>query len=513
MVANGFSTLAPCGMRRAMGCFWSWVMRPSGRRWVGWLLVIMVVLGGEVVARPSAASEASGNADAAAAAHFNKGDQHFNKGEFREAHDEYRQSLAFKKTRAAMVNAASCLRQLGRYDEAMDQYDELRREFHPLPAAFEAKVAPALVELQGLVGMLVVKGDAPVGSSLFVDDRFRAKLPLENPLRVSVGNHRIRIEKETFEPILGEAEINAGQENVVVLEARSKKGRLVVSEKHNWPLVVQLDGQDVGVTPWRGLVDPGEHHVRLHGYMRADALAACEAVATKPGELAEAAQDRAKMAAKEEVIRVALYQESTVVLGAEELDASLKIDSTPLGGSVRIDGVETGKTPWEGRLALGEHIIEIRATGHLPVTQTVRLEKRKQRELSVVLPRERKVEVPGVLTPRNVGAGIAFGIGILGFGGFAVTGSLALATQREVKSHCNGSACPPTQQEGLDMIRTLGKASTAGLIVGSVGAAAGTIVLLVARSGGKGRTPQAARGVTLQVGVAGPSAFRLEGSF
>lgn len=481
-------------------------------RWVGWLVIIALFCR-DAVAGPTASTDASRSADAEAAAHFNKGDHYFNNGEYREAHDEYLQSLAFKKTRAAMVNAASCLRQLGRYDEALDQYDELRREFQTLPAAFEAKVAPALAELEGLVGMLVVQGDAPAGASLFVDDRFRAKLPLDKPLRVSIGKHRIRVEKEPFESILGITDVKAGQNNVVTLEARAKKGRLVVSEKHNWPLVVEIDGQDVGTTPWMGLVSQGEHRVRLHGYMRADALATCEAVVTKPGEVAEVAQEGARMEAKSENISVALYEESSLTLGAEELDAALRIDSTPVGALVRIDGVETGKTPWEGRIALGEHVIEVSAPGHIPIQQSLRLEKRNQRQLSVVLPAERKVEAPRLLTPRNVGAGIAFGVGALGLGGFAVTGSLALATQQEVKSHCNGSACPPNQQEGLDLIRTLGKASTAGLVVGGVGVAAGTLVLLVVRPRGNGKNSQGLHGMTLQAAVAGPGMFRLEGTF
>jgi hypothetical protein len=469
-------------------------------------VIALVLLGGGAGAAPPAGG---GNAGAEATAHFNKGDEHFNKGEYREAYDEYRQSMSFKKTKAAMVNAASCLRQLGRYDEALEQYEELRREFPSLPAKFEEKVAPAMLELQGLVGTLILAGDAPPGAVLFVDDRLRGKLPLEKPLRISVGSHGVRVEKDGFDPIAGTVEVKAGQENVAQLQARVKKGRLVVSEKHNWALNVEVDGKDVGVTPWKALVDPGEHQVRLHGYMGVEALAACEAPSVKPEERA-AAQKGTKMASKVATAIVEVYAEKEVVLGAEEQDAPLRVESTPSGASVRIDSKEMGRTPWEGRLPLGGHGIEVSAGGFFPVEQRVKLERRKQQGLAVVL--EREPDTAGLRRARSAGLGVAYGVGALGLGVFAVSGVLALVKMKDVSSRCNGAVCRPSEQGGLDAVHALGRTATAGLVIGGVGVATGTIILLAVRPGAD-RRPQPAGGVAFRAGVAGLGRFNLEGSF
>ena len=58
----------------------------------------------------------------------------------------------------------------------------------------------------------------------------------------------------------------------------------MVNEKHNWVLHVELDGEEVGVTPWQGLVDLGNHKVQLHGFIGVESLAACEAPTTAAEE-------------------------------------------------------------------------------------------------------------------------------------------------------------------------------------------------------------------------------------
>ncbi|WP_437910989.1 PEGA domain-containing protein [Sorangium sp. So ce327] len=66
-----------------------------------------------------------------------------------------------------------------------------------------------------------------------MDDRLRGKLPLEKPLRVSVGSRAIRVEKEGFTSLRTTVEVKAGKESVAELAAQSRKARLVVSEKSN----------------------------------------------------------------------------------------------------------------------------------------------------------------------------------------------------------------------------------------------------------------------------------------
>src|SRR5262249_20808572 len=134
---------------------------------------------------PGDTSAAEAKAKAEAERYFQEGEKHFDDGEYREAYEQYRKSLDTKKTRGVLAQAASSLKQLGRYDEALDLLEELRRDFPSLPPKLEAKVATLVAEVQGLVGTLVLAGDVPDGALVLVDDRVRGKVPLPGPLRVS----------------------------------------------------------------------------------------------------------------------------------------------------------------------------------------------------------------------------------------------------------------------------------------------------------------------------------------
>ncbi|WP_187345747.1 PEGA domain-containing protein [Sorangium cellulosum] len=445
---------------------------------------------------------ATSSEEAEARAHFEEGVARFDKREYREALEAFRRSLWLKKNRNTMGYVASCLKQLGQYDDALEQYEEMRREYPKLPAKIEAMVSADMAELSGLVGTLAVAGDAPAGASLFVDDRLRGRLPLEMPLRVSAGRRAVRVEKEGVEPIRTTVDVRAGKENVAELVATSRDGWLVVSEKHNWVLHVELDGKHVGVTPWRGLVDVGEHKVRLHGFIWEEALLACDAPTT-------VAEHGAKVASSVTTASVRLYEETRVVLGAEEQDASLRVESTPTGATVRIDSKAVGKAPWEGRLPLGKHEIEVSAGGFFPAKQTVQLERRKQRELSVSLERQPDLEAEArAARNRKIGVGLAYGVGVAGLGVFAVTGGLALNRLNELNARCPNKQCPSTEAGNQRAAEALGTAATVGLVVAGLGAGAGTAVLLLTRPGDGER--RVGPSVSAGVGLGG---FEVRGRF
>jgi hypothetical protein len=130
---------------------------------------------------------------------------------------------------------------------------------------------------------------------------------------------------------------------------------------------------------------------------------------------------------------------------------------------------------------VGEHKVEVTADGFLPQTRQVSLERRKRQVVKIDLPRDRSAA--GFQTTRNVAAGTAFAVGALGLGVGAATGALALAKIHEVQSRCVGIRCPPSEQANVSAAGTLGNVSTVGLVVGSLGVAAGSIILISLRTG------------------------------
>jgi PEGA domain len=407
-----------------------------------------------------------------------------------------------------MAAIVECLWKLGQYDAALDAYDDLRREFPSLSPRMEKMLAPALAELEGLVGTLGVGGDAPAGAWILVDDRRRGTLPLTKPLRLKVGKHSVRVEKEGFEAIVADADVKPRQENVATLVARSRVGLLRVSEKHGWALDVEVDGKVAGKTPADIPVAPGDHEVRLHGYVRADAVAECAAPETGPADTQPAALDRAEMGSQKTTVAVRFYEVTPLALSADELDGALHVDATPAQAAVSVDRDGTRHGTWEGRLPLGTHTVEVTAPGFLPQKKEVSVERRKDQVVHVELAAEAKVRA---LRPTwSAPAGVAYGVGAAGLVVFAVTGAVALVKIDGVKSRCYPS-CPTSEQANVDTAGALGTAATVGLVVAGLGAVAGSFVILLYRP--PERRPGVTTGrVAWSAGV-GPARFELGGRF
>ncbi|WP_437745361.1 PEGA domain-containing protein [Sorangium sp. So ce302] len=442
--------------------------------------------------------------------------EHFDAKRWGEAYEEYKKSLEIKTTAKAMTQAASSLHQLYRHDEALALYEKMLREFPNAEPAFRTAVETSIAEVSKFVVKLTIVGDTPAGARLYIDDRQRGNLPISEPLSVAVGVRKIRVEQDGFMPITVTEDIKPGQKSVE-LRATSRKGILSVSEKHGWTLEVEVDGQRLGVTPWKGVVDAGEHRVQLRGFVGLQALEECTTPEAGASGAVKAPREGAQMASPVQTATVKLYEVTPVVLSAQDVDASLRVESTPSGAYVTIDGKVVGRTPWEGRLLLGEHAVEVRAAGFLLARQSVRLERRKQREVQVVL--EREPDPEGERRTRNIAVGVGYGVGTLGLGLLAVTGGLALKEVGEVRSRCGGTSCPQSERDKLDEAGDLATLATVGLVVGAVGVAAGTTALFVLqpsggerRAGAPGGGAKPAAGVAWRAGV-GLGRFEIEGRF
>ncbi len=418
---------------------------------------------------------------------------HFDRKQYLDAVQKFQMALALQRTAGAMAQMASALNELQRYDEALQTYETVLKEFPNISTELRKMVTDELSSLVAKVGTIAVEGDVIAGARLFIDNRDVGVLPLPGPVRVLGGVHQVRAEKHGFPPIVASVMVRAGKPSVANLVARERKGTLDVREKHNWIVRVEMDGRDVGVTPWVSPVDVGEHRIRLRGFMPQDALIACE-MPTQEVSLG------VRMESVERVIRVDLYDKQSLELSVEDMDTSFRVDSTPSRATLRIDGRDYGKTAWEGRLPLGKHVVEVGAPGFVTEEQTVFLERRKQQVLGVRL--DRIAPPPGFWTARTVSAGAGFGVGMLGIGLSVVTGGIAWKTGADLKEACVAGLCPGAKEEDLDRARVLSNAAFAGLIAGAVGGVTGSIILLATKPAKKD-SPSTRSGLVLDIGPGG----------
>lgn len=297
-----------------------------------------------------------------AKARFERGMALFDRKVWDAALVEFLESRAAYATRSNTQNAAICLRNLNRFDEALDMFEALVKEFPNLSPTDRAAVEKEIAELQQLVATLEIRTQES-GALITVDGRERGTTPAP-PLRVSAGTHVLRVYKEGFAPVEKRVEI-AGKQTLAVdakLETLAQSGRLSVTEDAGKGAEVLVDNVVVGKTPWQGLVATGEHVVFLRGE---------GTLGTQPANAT-----------------VRINQVTPIVLALETLDTSLRVEPTPSGASVAVDGVVVGNGLWDGRLRKGRHKIEVAQNGFLPQSRQLELASGAKERIAVQLERD-----------------------------------------------------------------------------------------------------------------------------
>lgn len=295
--------------------------------------------------------------------HFEKGISLVQESAWAAALAEFLVSIELFPTRSALFNASLCYQKLQRFDDALDSYEKLLRDYPNLPADDKATAQKAVAEMRSRVGTVDVT-DAEPGASIVISGQDRGEFPPVAPLRVGAGSHVVRVFKEGYEPYETRVEVAGGQ--IARVSAKLKKltdsGRLKIAERGGLTLEVLVDNVVVGTTPWEGLVGVGPHTVALRGKGK---------LGTQPASAIVKSQ-----------------QLTTLSLTAEDLEASLRVDPTPVSATVAIDGVTVGNGVWLGRLKTGTHKVEITAEGFLPASRSVNLTKGAREIVKLELERD-----------------------------------------------------------------------------------------------------------------------------
>ncbi len=361
-------------------------------------IIGLLVAVSTLCARPAAAQPAreppkqDDGARERAKGHFDRGNELLQSRKFDLALAAFERSLAELPTRAATENAAVCLRELGRPDEALVMFKKVLA-FPDLPEEVKNRVTPQMEELVATTGVVVVKGGAE-GAVVSIDGRPRGTLPLQEPLRAATGLRTVRVHLEGYVPFVQTVDVRAGGEVAVTakLEVLARAGRLRVKEKNGGAATVLIDGVVVGDAPWEGALAPGDHAVWLRS-----------------------AYDRGTGPRKATVL---LGQRSELTLELTALDAELKVDATPPGAVVALDGEAVGTAPWEAKLPLGKVTVVVSAPGYVTQTRELHLiqEAREALRFDLVAVAAPKQAEPPPEDRFELGASGAFAVAPLLYG-------------------------------------------------------------------------------------------------
>lgn len=362
------------------------------------------------------AAQAEMTAKEEARKHFDQGLALFDRGSLDAAYPEFEKSISIFPTRAAIKNAALCLRRLNRFAEAVDMNERLLA--FPGVSEEEKGIAQTeLTQLRPVVGNIVIDG-VQSGATVAIDNKPVGITPLKGPVHVPVGTRVIRILKAGFETFEKRVDAVGGKEISVraVLAPLELSGWLQVDEASGYNMDVILDGTVVGKTPWRGLIATGDHLVVLRGDKRQG---------TQPAR-----------------IEVRQSQVTNMLVIGEELASDLKVKSEVKGGEIRVDGVLVGYDTWEGPVRAGGHRIEIGGNGYLMEERHVEVAPGKTETISFAP----TAEAPKSFweeNPRFLEFGGAFAVGS-SFGGIA---------NGEAGNGCGPSCLPSSIMGGMGTVR------------------------------------------------------------
>ncbi len=278
---------------------------------------------------------------------FRQGVAVFEAGDVERALEYFRRSRALYPSGKNLTNAAICLDRLGRYDEALELYEEVVAKYLADVEGEKEAITRALGSLRAKVGSLVVSSN--VEGSLVIDGRPRGKLPLTTPLRLLPGRHLVRIIKDGYMTRESPVEIAAGATTQLdaPLTALVASGGLRVQAIGTPDAEVVIDGAVVGSSPWEGTLSPGVHVVQTRTAQKGSRLLRTTVIAG---------------------------QTTLTRMEMNALGPYVHVDTVPASAALFIDGIEVAKGKWEGVLPAGKHVMEASEEGYWRKRQSADLE-------------------------------------------------------------------------------------------------------------------------------------------
>jgi hypothetical protein len=318
---------------------------------------------------PPAASSAAPAEDVAekerqATEHFMRGVKLTQEKAWDAALAEFEESIRLLPKKSAVRNAAICLRELGRYDEALLMWERLVREFGAkLSPEDKTQADTAITELKTLTGYLEITSNAE-GASVVVNGKERGKTPLKEKILVPIGTSIVKVSKEGFATFEGRPQLVGGRTIQVQaqLDPLARAGRITVVEEKGKSADVEIDGAVVGKTPYSAAIAPGAHVVLLKGEGN---------LGTQPA-----------------AVSIEVDKNTPLRLALEPLDCDLRVEPDPITGSVVLDGVPVTQGVWDGHVRTGKHIVDVAADGYFGQTKQFETEPGKKVNLKIRLDRD-----------------------------------------------------------------------------------------------------------------------------
>ncbi len=426
----------------------------------------------------------SASPDAEARQHFLRGIQLYDAGDHSAALAEFVWANNLRPHFAILFNIAQCYTHLGRYADAIGQYETyLDRGGARLPAERRATVEAELERLRALFASVTITVDV-AGATVLIDDQEVGTAPIEEPLRVRSGVHMVEARLEGYRSARLEITVAGGTTPPPVelhMEEIRREGHLRVESRAPGARVF-IDGAEQGAVPWDGVLQSGEHVLEVRA-------------------------PRYRTARREISIAVDAERTLTVELETEGRPARVQIISSEDGSEVFVEGRDAGETPMRPMyLPAGAYRFRVQREGFVPWEGDVSLQEGQGLTARVDLVSEDWGISQGWFWS-TLGLTLATGVASI------VTGFLALRSNEEAESYVaqvlereiveSQSAITERYNEMLDEARQLALATDILWITATVSAVTSLVLAFFSRF----RPPSSEVEIEIGGGVAEGSAM------
>ncbi len=298
----------------------------------------------------------------------------FTMGVYEAALPHFQKAYALGHKPADLQKVAESYRALGQNGAAYEAYTRLLATHGPaLGFAGAIAVKKAIAELEATTGTMDVRS-TPDGAVVRVGDLVLGVTPLSAPARLSAGATHVEVSKDGFEPFVTDVAIDPTHPATVdaTLVARALTGHLAVTESHAAKADLLIDGQDVGPLPWEGDVPPGIHQLSIQA---------------------------TDLKAEPQTLKVVRGTRIDATFNADFITGALKVTAHPGSADIALDGKSIGTGTFEGRVAVGDHVLRVTAAGYKPVEKPVTIAGETPAASDVSLERE--------ITPAEIAAAMA----------------------------------------------------------------------------------------------------------
>lgn len=301
---------------------------------------------------------------------FDRASELFANENFAGARSEFERAQELSGDPRILYNVAVCDKSLHRYARAMAALEKsLRLGGDTLPKAYASLVQDTLATLDPYVSTLTIQS-SEAGAKVYVDDEEVGETPLVAPLRIDVGDHLVSLKKTGFLDEPKKVRITSGTptELHLQLEPQQKRADVVVTSNVPSGAHVLVDGIDLGIAPFRGVLEPGKHAITVRA----------------PGHRSET-----------RVVEIVFGKENeqSFTLQREAQEARLRVSTGSDRDIVALDGRTIGKGGFFGAVPAGEHTLRVSREDAQARTLDLYLRDNETRSLDITLD-EKKSGLP-----------------------------------------------------------------------------------------------------------------------